>query len=336
MPQLVERDAVAKREDLSDVIYIVDRKKTPFFSAVAKGTEPTNTLVEWPVDSYPTPTTAGAIDEKDVQEYENLGTPGDVLQGRIQIWERKPKVSRLTQLVANQAGVGKRKAFAKSVAKGLVMIKRDIEVTMLSDNESVVGSGTTGGQIRGLGKWIQTTAQTDLPVSADYRPPTGSVITTAVADITDDVVTGLMQSMYDQTGDEDMEIMGWMGSRLKRGYSRLTMYDKTETGLTLARRFNEDATSGKVTMKVDVLDTDYGRVILRLAPFINASGDPTSDASKRLGYFTHMDMLKARFAENPNSRELPDMGGGPRALIQAIGTLEVGNPKGFGKHAASA
>jgi len=39
-----------------------------------------------------------------------------------------------------------------------------------------------------------------------------------------------------------------------------------------------------------------------------------------------MDTVMMRFAEAPNATELPNMGGGRRALVQAIGTLEVGNP----------
>lgn len=338
MPQLIEREAVAKRQDLSNAIHVADMKKTPFISSVKKGTNPTNTLVEWPVDSYPAPSSEGAVDEQDVQNFENLGAPDAVLQGRLQIWERKPKVSRLAQLATNQAGIGPKKAFAKSVAKGLVMIKRDMEFTSLGDNESRVGTAQQGLRMRGLGKWIQNGAQTDLPVAAAYRTPAGSISTTNVADITDDTITAVVQSMYDETGDDDMQLTGWCGSRIKRALSRLTMYGKTEANLTLARRYNQPADSGKITMKVDVLDTDYGRIFLRLASFINTANDATSAASKRLCYLTPMndEALRMRFADSPHSRELPDMGGGPRALIQAIGTLEVGNPLWFGKLAPAA
>ena len=338
MPQLSEREAVAKRQDLSNTIHVADMKKTPFTSSVKKGTNPTNTLVEWPVDNYPAPSSEGAVDEQDAQNFENLGAPDAVLQTRLQIWERKPKVSRLAELAANQAGIGPKRAFAKSVAKSLVMIKRDMEFTSLGDNESRIGTSSQGMRMRGLGKWIQSTAQTDLPVPEDYRPPAASISTTNIADISDDTLTGVVQSMYDQTGDDDMQLTGWCGSRIKRALSRLTMYGKTETGLTLARRYNQPAESGKVTMKVDVLETDYGTIFLRLASFINTGGDHTSDASKRLCYLTPMndEAMRLRFAENPNNRELENAGGGRRGITEAIGTLEVGNPLWFGKLAPAA
>jgi hypothetical protein len=325
MPALVERDAVAKREDISDVIHVADRKKTPFFSTVKKGTRPMNTLVEWPVDSYPAPTTEGAVDEQDVQNFENLGTPDAVLQGRVQIWERKPKVSRLAEIVANQAGVGQKKAYAKSVAKGLVMIVRDIETTALSDNESRVGTSTLGGRMRGLGKWSSSTAQTDLPVDADYLPSSDAIYTGAIADLTDDHLIAVMQAIYDETGDDEMQLMGFCGSTAKRRMTKLVAYNKDEATYTNLRRYNED--NGRaITHKVDLLDTDFGQVILRLSSFINTAGDPTTAASKRRAEFVNMETVSMRFAENPNATELPNLGGGRRALIQAIGTLEVGNP----------
>lgn len=325
MPQLTERNAIGQREDISDVIHIADKKQTPFFTAVKKGTKPMSTTPEWPVDAYPAPTTAGAVDESDVKNWENLGAPAAILSGRIQIWERTPRVSRLAQLVSNQAGIGPRKAYAKSVAKALVMIVRDIETTALSDNESVRGTATVGGQIRGLGKWISSSAQTDLPVDSAYRPAAAAIYTGAIASLADDDLVAILQSIYDNTGDADMQLMGFCGSTAKRRMSKLTAYMKDEAGYTAVRRYG-DTDGAVVRQKVDLLETDFGQVILRLSSFINASGDPTTAASKRLAHFVNMDTVSMRFAETPNARELEDAGGGKRAIVEAIGTLEVGNP----------
>jgi hypothetical protein len=339
MPSTVARDALALRQDLSDVIHIADKKKTVFLSQVPKGPTITNLLQEWPVDNYPTPNTTGAVDEKDVQDWENLNAVAAVLQGRLQILERKPRVSRLMETSTNQAGVGQRKAFAKAMAKGLVMLARDTETTLLSDNESALGTGTTGSQTRGLGKWISSSAQTDLPVSSDFRTPSGSISTTAIAAITDDTVTAVLQSMFDQTGDSDMKLVGICGSTIKRAFSGLTYFDKNaDSSFLPLRRYNSDAADKTMTVAVDLLDTDFGNVALRLSSFINASGAPTSAASKRLCYVVPMEeeMIRVRYADGPRSDILPNMGGGPRALIQSTFNLEVGNPLAFAKFVPSA
>jgi hypothetical protein len=329
MPQLIERDAIAKRQDLSDVIHVADMKKTPFFNAVKKGTKPTNTLVEWPVDAYPTPTTAGAVDEADVQSFEDMSSPAAVLQGRIQIWERKPKVSRLAVIASNQAGVGVRQAYAKSLAKALIAIVRDIELTALGDNDSFLGTASKGFQTRGVGKWISSSAQTDLPVPEAYRPKAAAIYTGAIADLADDSLIAVLQAIYDETGDADMQLMGFAGSVAKSRVSKLTAYAKTEANYTAIRRYNSP-NADTINQKVDVLDTDFGQVVLRLSSFINTGGDHTTTASKRRAHFLNMDTISMRFAEAPNATELANGGGGRRALVQAIGCLEVGNPLHLG------
>jgi hypothetical protein len=337
MPQLIERDRLAKFKirDVSDRISLADVKTTPFTSSVSKGSEPSATLVEWPVDKYPDPTTEGAVDEADVQpaDYEDLSEPGDILQGRIQIWQRKPRVSSLANLAMAQTGVPNKKAFARAIARAMIMIKRDMEVTVLSDNESRLGTNQAGYRIRGLGKWIQSEAQTDLPVAEAYRTPAASIYAGPLAAYNDDALAAQMQSIYEQTGDSDMSLTCWCGSALKRQVSRLVKYDTADAGLTLVRHFNENAAAKIITQKVDILDTDFGRVTLRLSSFINTEGDPKTDASKTLGYIVPMEkeMLRLRFAKNPAFHEHPDLGGGPRGHIDAIGTLEVGNPLCLGK-----
>lgn len=325
MPQLTSRNAIGAREDISDVIHKADSKKTSFFTMVKKGTKPMSTQPQWPVESYPDPTSEGAVDEKDVQDFENLGAPDALLSGRIQIWERKPRVSRLAQLVTNQAGIGPRKAYAKAVAKALVMIVRDIELTALSDNESRAGTSSLGGKIRGLGKWISDTAQTDLPVDAAYRPDAAAIYKGAIASLADDDLVGIMQAIFDKTGDDEMQLIGLCGSTAKRRLSKLTAYMKDEASYTAVRRYG-DADSKVISQKVDLLETDFGQVILRNSSFINTGGDAKSAASKRLAHFLNMDTISMRFAEAPNARELENAGGGPRGIVEAIGTLEVGNP----------
>lgn len=342
MPQLLEREVpdATKIRDISDVIYIADHKKLPFTSAVHKGAEPTATLVEWSVEKMPDGTTEGVPDEADVTDtdYENYGSPDDVLRGRLQIFQKATKVSRLAKFALTRPGVPNKKQFARSVAKAIIAVKRSIEMTCLSDRDSAIQtSPTTANQMRGLGKWISATTQGDLPVPAGYLTPATSIYTGAIGAINDDVVVTIMQSIYDQTGDSDMEMTLWAGSLLKRQISTLNSYDKSDVELVNIRRVTENAADHKVTKKVDVLDTDFGRVVIRLSSFINTGGNPATDASKRIGYFCPMsrDMLRLRFAEAPTRYDMPDLGGGPRARIEAIGTLQLGNPLCFGKIAAT-
>lgn len=333
MPAFVERDAVALRRDLSDALAVSDRKKTIFTSMVPKGVAPTNTLTEWPVDRYPAPNIEGAVDEKPVQEYENINNVDAVLQGRVQIKQRAFRLSRHADRTMDQAGVGRKKAFAKAAAKCLTMVKRDWETICLGDGESRAGTGAVGARTRGLLKWAQTGAQTDLPVDANYRLPTDSVVATTIANWTDDTLMGMLESMANETGDYDMNLVFIVGSRLRRKLSRLTSYSKDDADFTQVRRFNQDAESAKITLKVSVLDTDFGRVVIRPSSFINTGGDPTTAESRRQGVLFPMvdEAVRMRFAWDVSVRELPDDGGGRRALCESAAVLEVGNPKWLAK-----
>jgi hypothetical protein len=328
MPAFVERDAVGLRRDLSDALAIADRKKTAYTSALPKGVAPTNTLTEWPVDNYPAPSIAGAIDEQPVQDYENINNVAAILSGRVQIKQRSFRLSRHADRTMDQAGVGRKKAFAKAAAKCLTMVKRDWETIALGDGESVAGTGTVGAKTRGMIKWALATAQSDLPVDSNFRPPSAQNDTTAIASWNDETITTVLQSLADQTGDFEMDLVFTVGSTLRRKLSRLTFYDKDDAGYTQVRRFNQDAESAKITMKVSVLDTDFGRVVIKPSSFINLSGDPTSAASKRAGLLHPMvdECVRMRFGWDVSVRELPDDGGGRRALCESAAVIEVGNP----------
>ena len=60
-----------KREDLMDMIALVDAKDTPFTSMARKGSKPGNMYFRWQADSNPAPQVGGTIDGTDVSSYTN-------------------------------------------------------------------------------------------------------------------------------------------------------------------------------------------------------------------------------------------------------------------------
>ncbi|MDR1279692.1 MAG: DUF5309 domain-containing protein [Opitutaceae bacterium] len=332
MPKMMESDAVAKRQDLSNKIHLADQKKCVFLTAVPKGPAPENSLGEWPVDTMPEARIQGTKEGKDVVEadFENLGSPAAVLQGRLMEVRRVPAVSKWVQNATNQAGIGRKQAWAKAYARGLVMLNRDIEITCLGDQDSALAPTTTGSLTRGIGKWISNAAQGDLPVPAAFRTPEAQIYTGAIDDINDDVITDFMRSYFDSTGNEDTDLMLLLGSKLQTAFSRLTWRSKADAEFVPVRQYNV-SNATRITRKVDLLETDFGTIVLRLSSFINKEGDPKTDESRRLGYALNMRSIMVRFADGPGGKELPDLGGGPRALVSAMFRLEPGDPRVLGK-----
>src|SRR4051812_20575125 len=197
MPQVNDITQVGKREDLSDTLIVADAKNTPITSMMPKGKKPANTLYSWPHSRIPDPDTTPIPDGKPVDNVEDLSGDRALLQGRVHKLRRVVGVSELAEDVNTPAGV--KSEYAQNKANALVAIKRAIEAVFAGDQDSSL-VGTTN-QTRGLGAWINNTAQADLPVPLRFRTPTTSIWTNTVANLTEDDIRAIMKSIYQQTGE---------------------------------------------------------------------------------------------------------------------------------------
>ena len=336
MPALVERDVVAKVQDLSNQFDNAKSFAFPFMSRVPKGSAPKQAKLTYAVEKYDTADTSGAIDEAEPSNFENPSAGDAELDVRIQIWEKAVSIGGLATTTTNQAGITPKNVVAKKIAKKLIELKRNCEVTLLSDNESQLETGNVGNKTRGLVKWASATAQTHYPVSTSYLTPSASIDTTAIADITDATITTVMESQFGETGNESEENVLFTGSTFKRMADRLTVSTRDVASRTMVRRYNA-AQSNKVNLgSVKVLETGFGDIELVLSQHINASGDPTSAASKRLAVGGPIDNMELRWSDAPNMIPLGKTSRSTRFIVTATGALCVMNPLKLIKFAPSA
>lgn len=337
----VDRDAVGTPRDLGKEFVNADAKKTPFITWIPKSTKPINSLIEQPVEKFGDVTTDGVADEADPQGYTNPRDGDAILNCRVQTWERAGRLGGRVMSVTNQPGITPRDALAVAIAKTMIELKRNMEATVLSNNESAVqGSGTaTADATRGLGKWIQSTAQSHYAVDSNYLTPSGSIdSSTATADYTDKTVTTVLKSIYDEHGDGEAEFDIWAGSTWKQQIDRLTIYSRNESNMTQVRRWNSSDET-KVSVFVDMFSTSFGTARVRCANFINTgtgSNPHTSATSKLLAYVTLADYLELRMSQTPKAQDLAKTGRSERYLTWAEGALVVKNPRVLGKFAPSA
>ena len=336
MASLVERDAVAKVQDLADEFDNAKAFKFPFMSRVRKGKAPMNAKMTYAVEKYDDPKITGAVDEADPEDFENPSDGDAELDVRVHVWERAVRIGGLATTVTHQSGITPRNVVAKKVAKKLLELKRDAEVTSLSDNESQIDNGVVGNETRGLVKWASATAQSHYPVPTAFLTPSASIDTTAVADYVDSTITAVAQSQYDETGDETEENVLFAGSTWKRGLDRITFYAKTESNRTIVRQFNQSSPNRVSLGKVDMLETSFSDIEVQLLQHVNASGDPTSAASKRLAVGGPLENMEIRWADAPNMIPLAKTGRPTKFLVTATGALVVHNPKKLIKFVPSA
>ncbi len=337
MPKLLEKDIVnaGKREDLANLIAMVDAKDTPFTSMAKKGAQPGNTIFRWQADRLPATTApTPVVDGTDVDP--NTGTTNFVndgttqfrveLSNRIQIFRKAVRVSKLTQDVANIAGV--RDELANNVSKAITLIKRDMEVAMCANQGAQVDNGTVGYRTRGLDKWIVAAANidtVDLPAAASAFCPSASQISSVgTASLTETVVQDILTGIYSQTGQfKDYDAL--VGPTLKRAFTNL-VFTTTASGTNQyqsIRTFNRDADASSYVSSVDVFEGDFGRIRLHPSLFLKNNFS---------GYIIPFDQVEVRYGGNvAQVTELQDNGGGPARLIEAVAGLCVYNPLAFGK-----
>jgi hypothetical protein len=337
MPSLLEKNIVnaGKREDLANLIAMVDAKDTPFTSMAKKGAQPGNTIFRWQADRLPATTApTPVVDGTDVDP--NTGTTNFVndgttqfrceLSNRIQIFRKAVRVSKLTQDVANIAGV--KDELANNVSKAITLIKRDMEVAMCGNQAAQVDNGTVGYRTRGLDKWIVAAANidtVDLPAAASAFCPSASQISTVgTAALTETVVQDILTGIYSQTGQfKDYDAL--VGPTLKRAFTNL-VFTTTASGTNQyqsIRTFNRDADASSYVASVDVFEGDFGRIRLHPSLFLKNNFS---------GYIIPFDQVEVRYGGNvAQVSELQDNGGGPARLIEAVAGLCVYNPLAFGK-----
>lgn len=324
MAMLTEPNQPVIREDLADELIVVDMHKCPFTTMVRKGKRIDNMLFEWPVDAYAAAAITPTVDGTAVGsgEYEDPAASRVKLQGRGHYRRRVPAVSKLAAEVSDVAGVGKGREYPKGVQKKLVELKRDMELTNLGEQESDADDGASQGyQTRGLGKWIQNGAQTDLPVNASFRTPAASIHTGVLGSMTESHIQGVLESIWGQTGG-NQSYQTFCGSKVKRQFTEFMTAGTQSTTVLPLRRFTQQAESNKIELHVDVFEGDFGTLILIPDNFM-------PDAYT--AYICDMDMLEIRPHTMPGHEKLANDGSGERGVVDAVWGLCCLNPLGLGK-----
>ena len=342
MPGLLEINQVGKREDFADVIATVDAKNLPFTSMVPKGSEPANSIFDWQADAYDGPIMGGIVDGVDVlnTDYVNEAAHRAKLHGRIQKFRKAFMVSDIAQNVSDVAGIGKRGEMKRAISRCIVEVKRNMEATFCSDQDSAADNGTTQPYLtRGAGRWITSVAQTDLPVPPAYLTPATSILNMTTATMLETDINGICESVYRQTGQQkDYDLL--CGTAVKKLFSSFAAWVPNAVTTVPLRRFNQDADSKAIINTVDFWQGDFGSCKLILSLFLaaDATGTPGVIANVQNGraYLIDWDLWELRYNRQPQFKENPDLGGGPRGYIDAIAGLAMFNPLGCGKVAPTA
>jgi hypothetical protein len=243
-----------------------------------------------------------------------------------------PAVSDFSENVSDVAGVGKEEEMANCVAKAIEELKRDIEATSCSDQPMQLQTGSVPYLSRGLGLWISNTADAVLPQPPAYLTPAASIVTGVTStNLTEAQIQTVMTSVFAQTGRQG-EFTGIVAANIKLAFTAFSLYQPNSANAVMpVRRINQPDES-ELSASIDVYHGDFGKITLHPTLF---NGYPatwpagTIDLSR--AYFLDIEKLALRFNRRPRFFPLPDLGGGPRGIVDAIFGLQVNNPLGHAK-----
>jgi len=308
--------AVSNREDLLDVLTILAPEETPVLSSAPKS-KASATFVEWTVDSLSAPVTTGVAEGSDVTAFTDKFAGRARLGNYVQKFRRDFMVSDLQNAVDS---VGPAK-IAQAEAKAVREIKRDIEATLMSNNDrSVEDGGSTVYGLRGLGDWIDSAGPSDVP--AAYRTPAASISSSGA--ITETVFNNLITSIYRVTGTTNSLTLV-ADTALRRVISD---YARTSGSTDYSvRQVTYNGEVSTIKLAVEMYESDHGMVSI-----VNMNPDCAPDTSnKDTGYLINPDYYGVAELISLGSTRLPNLGGGDRGYVDSTLTLVVKHPGAHGK-----
>lgn len=274
----------------------------------------------------------GVPDGKDIEAFDGA-TPRALIYQRGEVYRRAPMVGFIA--AGNDiAGIGDEYRQAK--IDQMIELKKDIEVEMLSDQDSRPDDGVNGSKFRALGRFVNAgeLAFTELPIPTGFRTPTAQVYTGALGDgistgFTEAVAQGILQSRWDLAGDSG-DLTGFVSATIKTRFGVFSRYTPNIASSTPMIRLSSGQVSGNTLFgaSIDVYKSDWGTYRLMA---VNTEFLP----DQYRGYFLDMTQIKMRNRELLNTMPLQDQGGGPREMIRSILGPEWGDPRAHVKIAMS-
>ena len=328
---------VGVREDLSNVLAMIDSKATVFSSMAKKEKALGNVKFSWQADQLEDASDVVAVDGSDVEldpssnDYA-ADTPNKVQDGarkRVRFenngsyLRRSTRVSTLHQDVNNVAAVANE--LARSVAKKTQELKRDLEKSMLSANDKQDDNGDVGYRTRGLDQWLTRTYSGD---EAGYGPNsdakvevTYDSVNSQVGQLTEADVQTALQGIYQETGKPGSFDM-LAGVALRRQFTNLVADSVRVANHPSVVRTVESKQDKTFESTIDLFTGDFGTIRCHSTLF---------GPSTNVAQIIDMDNVSIRFGIQPRSFALTNNGGGEARAVETFAGLCVYSPNAHGR-----
>lgn len=331
---LLERNVVGNKTDWANYITLADEHETPLLRVLPKGPKPVNVIKNYQSDTYDAPTDNAWADGKDWAAFRSAGANRKALSARIQWFVKTAAVSKLAEDVTDTAGITDE--LAHEIPKKMTEMARDMECAAGSDQVAVADAGdeVNGHKFRGIGTWIQATAQSDADtvVDSSIRPVAAQIYSGTKANLVEDEIKTVLETAWKATGSKGRRV-GFVGSKLKKLFGSYQFFIptslSTQSTARVSNRNDSDRTLGSM---VDVYDSDWGIVELHLTRWNAYTGFPAANTSTTKGdwrgYFLNTERWAWLWNQKPTVYKPEFKGGSYKAAMDAIVMFLCWNPIG--------
>lgn len=317
MAKATSYNVAGNREDLSDILTILEPEVTPVTS-MAKKQKTSSTFFEWQVDDLQQVEFAGVNEGEDVSSFTNASANRARLGNYIQKFRRTFAVSDIQELT-DTAAVSSEFAYAEG--KAAREIKRDVEAAICSNQDRQQDGGAGSPYLtRGLYNWLGTPA--DVP--AEFRSVGEQ---NGASELTEAELNAMLQSVYEANGMPGGQLTLVAGPDIKRNISDFSR----GTGAVVTNsvyKVSQDAESKKITLSVNMYEGDFGNIAIVPSLFVNrASGGGVTANVQNSALLIDPEYIALHQLKAESKSELEDQGGGRRGFCDIICGLACLAPK---------
>jgi hypothetical protein len=300
--------AIGQREDLSDVIYNISPTDTPLMSSIGK-TKATAVYHEWQTDSLAAAALGGAVEGADASDA--TMSPTSRVGNRTQIFQKTIKIAGTLESV-DKAGRKSEKAY--QLAKASAEIKRNIELSLVSNQVAAAGNSSTARTLGGLQAWLSTNGDFAGDGAAGSGGTTARTEGTGRT-FTETILKTVVKEVYQSGGNPKMLMVNPAHKQTVSGFA----------GIAAQRYMAPSDMPTTIVGAADVYLSDFGTMSVVPNRFMSSANEGDTCA-----FVIDPDMLAVAYLRSFRTEDLAKTGDSEKTQILAELTLEVKNEAAHG------
>ncbi len=291
--------ATADREDLSNIIYNISPKQTPFMSSIGKRNIK-NVVFDWQTEVLATPVATGQLEGFELSRAASTATSR--VSNVAQISSRDATVTG-SQQASDPAG--KKSEMAHQLAIMAKALKRDMEVALCQKGAKTTGNATTARVTGGFESWITSNVSrgSNGAGNGGGAAPTDGTQRA----LTEALLKAVLQSCFTNGGEPSMAICGPVNKQKISGF----------TGRASARQMVDANT---VEASVSIYASDFGE--LKIVP--------SNFSRERSLLLVDPDYAKVSYLRDFKTVDISTVGDAETKMILAEYGLEMSNEAAHG------